>query len=195
MANLTLPPSIRVRISSENAEGIGLSPVVAQDMATGELVSQILGVAGKDAPRVQEVLSRGSLVLGASRFRWASVECELEQVVEYLKQFPDPDPARPFEAAKCHLVVFRAGNRALTIEQQAGQKRRLLRKRSFWDELMEIARPEYHDYSYRERSDTYVWRVESQQWLGQAARLLTWSSYEAQLRSGVYDLVELFCRR
>ena len=190
-----MPSVIRVRISSENAEGIGLSPVVAQDMAMFELVGQILALAGKDAPRVCEILSRGSLVAGASRFRWASMECDTEQMIEYLKEFPDPDPTRAFDASKCHLVTFQGGGKPLAIERAAGEKRRLFRRRSFWDELMEIVRPEYTDYSYRERADVFRWNVDSKERLVEAAKLLAWSSYETQLKSGSYATADLYCRR
>lgn len=195
MAELKLPAVIRVRISSEAAEGIGITPVVAKDMPMTELIGEILGITGKDAPRVCEVLWRGSFVAGSSRFRWASVDCELEDVAEYLKGFPDPDPSRVFDPIRCHLVAFRSGARSIVIERQAGQKKRLLKRRSFWDALMEIATPVYKDYSYREQADMYRWHVDSQERLGEAAKLLTWSSYEAQLRAGSYDTADFFCRR
>lgn len=195
MAELKLPAFIRVRLSSEAADGIAISPVVAKDMPTLELVGQILGITGKDAPRVCEILWRGSFVAGASRFRWASVDCELEDVVEYLRDFPDADPSRLFVPEQCHLAAFRAGPRSIVIDKQAGEKKRLFRKRSFWDELMQIAKPVYHEYSYREEADLYRWNVEDQEPLKQAATLLKWSSYETQLRSGAFDTVDLFCRR
>jgi hypothetical protein len=195
MADLKLPPVTRVRISSEGAEGIALTPVVAKDMATVELVGQILGVTGKDAPRVIDVLCRGSLVVGGSRFRWASFDCELEDVVEYLKDFPDSDPSRVFDPLRCHLAAFRSGARSIVIERRDGEKRRMFKKRSFWDELMEMAKPEYREYSYREQADQYRWRVDSQDRLHEAAKLLTWSSYETQLRSGSFDTVDLYCKR
>jgi hypothetical protein len=164
-------------------------------MSSLELVAEILAATGKDAPRVREILSRGSFVSGASRFRWASVECDLEHIAEYLDEFPDSDPSRPFDAAKCHLATFRCGGRSLVIEREAGEKRRLFRSRSFWDELMNIVKPAYREYSYRERADLYRWHVDSQDKVLQAAKLLAWSSYEAQLRSGLYETVDLFCRR
>ena len=195
MADVRLPSQIRVRISSENAEGIGLSPVVAQDMSTLDLVGQILGITGKDAPRVREILSRGTFISGASRFRWAGVDCELEEMIEYLKKFPDPDPTLPFNSSKCHLVDFRGGARSLAIERAAGEKRRLFRRRSFWEELMELARPSYAEYSWRECADVYRWHVDSQERLREAAKLLAWSSYETQLKSGLYDTADFYCRR
>jgi hypothetical protein len=195
MADVNIPSIIRVRISSENAEAIGLSPVVAQDMPMLDLVGRILGVTGKDAPRVCEILSRGSFVAGASRFRWAGIDCETELMTGYLKEFPDPDPTRPFDPSKCHLVTFQGGGKTLAIERAAGEKRRLFRRRSFWEELMAIVSPEYADYSYRESADVYRWNVDSKQRLQEAATLLAWSSYEAQLKSGSYATAELYCRR
>jgi hypothetical protein len=195
MADLKLPATVRVRISSESAEGIGLTPVVAQDMPLLDLIGHVLGVSGKDASRVCEVLSRGSLIVGGSRFRWAALDCTVEEMLGLFGQFPDSDPSRSFEPARCRLAIFRSGARSVVLERQAGQKRRMFRSRSFWDELLAMAKPAYAEYSYRERADQYVWHVESQAKLAEAARLLAWSSYESELRSGGYSIAELYCDR
>jgi len=64
---MALPPIVRVKLSSEAAESISITPVVVREMPVRELVEYMLGVTGKDEARIRELLLRGSLVSGASR--------------------------------------------------------------------------------------------------------------------------------
>ena len=73
---MALPRRVRVKLSSEAAESISITPVVVQEMPVRELVEHMLGVTGKDEARIRELLLRGTLVSGASRFRWAGWEAE-----------------------------------------------------------------------------------------------------------------------
>ena len=68
---------MRVKLSSEAAGAISFTPVVVQELPMRELVEHILGVTGKDEPRIGEMLLRGTLVSGASRFRWEGWEADL----------------------------------------------------------------------------------------------------------------------
>ena len=86
---MALPPTVRVKLSSEAAESISLTPVVVQEMAIRELVEHMLGVTGKDVPRIREILLRGTLVSGASRFRWAGWEVDLEGLQDLESAFED----------------------------------------------------------------------------------------------------------
>ena len=79
---MALPPTVRVKLSSEAAESISITPVVVQEMPVGELVEYMLGVTGKDEARIRELLLRGSLVSGASRFRWTGWDAGLENLRE-----------------------------------------------------------------------------------------------------------------
>jgi hypothetical protein len=92
---MALPHTVRVKLSSEAAESISLTPVVVQEMAIRDLVEHMLGVTGKDEARIRELLLRGSLVSGASRFRWAGWDQDAESLRALLAAFPDPDPTRP----------------------------------------------------------------------------------------------------
>ena len=65
---MALPPTVRVKLSSEAAEAISLTPVVVQELAIRDLIEHVLGVAGKDEARLCEILLRGTLVSGGSRF-------------------------------------------------------------------------------------------------------------------------------
>ena len=67
---MALPQTVRVKLSSEAAGAITLTPVVAQELAVRDLIEHVLGLAGKDEARIREILLRGTLVSGASRFRW-----------------------------------------------------------------------------------------------------------------------------
>src|SRR5690242_15275245 len=97
---MSLPDRVRVKLSSEAAESISLTPVVVREMPVRELVEYMLGVTGKDEARVRELLLRGSLVSGATRFRWSGWETDLPSVLELLATFPDPEPMRPFAPAR-----------------------------------------------------------------------------------------------
>jgi hypothetical protein len=195
---VSLPEIITVKISSEGVESIAMSPVVVQEMPTAELVGMMLGVTGKDAPRVREFLLRGSLVAGGSRFRWQGFEADVQEVLAVLSRYPDADPDRPFDAKRCFQVILRGGARTLTVQREAGEKKRLFRTRSFWDELMELAKdPAYVDYSYKEHADVYRVQLahEQQAKLAEAGRLLAYSTFEQHVRAGGITLIELYTRR
>ena len=93
---MPLPETIRVKLSSEAADYVSLTPVVVQEIPLRDLVEHMLGVTGKDEARVRDLLLRGTLVSGASRFRWTGWEADIESVRVLLAAFPDPDPARAF---------------------------------------------------------------------------------------------------
>ena len=67
---MPLLDTIRVKLSSEAAEYVSITPVVVQEMPVRDLVEHMLGITGKDEARVRDLLLRGTLVSGASRFRW-----------------------------------------------------------------------------------------------------------------------------
>ncbi|MBS1874564.1 MAG: hypothetical protein JSU00_15220 [Acidobacteria bacterium] len=153
-----LPQSVKVRISSEAAGAITMTPVVSQVLTTRELVRVILSVTGKDEQRVAEVLSRGAVVQGASRFRWERLPTERDELAVVLATFPDPNPERRFSEERCVGVRLRAGRLVMEAPKQLAAQRRLLRRRSFWDALMDLASHadlQYVDYSYRTGTDEY----------------------------------------
>ena len=95
---MSLPATVRVKLSSEAAEGISITRVVVQDLPVRDLVEHMLGITGKNEARVRELLLRGTLVSGASRFRWTGWDADLDGLRELLATFPGDDPARPFAA-------------------------------------------------------------------------------------------------
>ena len=66
---MPLPDSVHVKLSSEVAESISITPVVVRDIPIRELIEHMLGITGKDTHRRHELLLHGTLVSGASRFR------------------------------------------------------------------------------------------------------------------------------
>ena len=196
---MSLPEAIRVRISSEAAEGITITPVVSQIMPIDQIAAEVLGISGKDPERVKEIFARGSLVSGASRFRWDPLPLEPGDIARLLGHFPDPDESRLFDAALCTAVVLLGLQQPLVVEREHGQKRKLFRRESFWDRLMgfAIASAEYKTYSYRQRADVY--RAEPGPTgltiIEEASKLLAWSSYEEQIRRGTVNAVEFHVPR
>ncbi|MDZ4801156.1 MAG: hypothetical protein SGI92_23610 [Bryobacteraceae bacterium] len=196
---MSLPDSIRVRIFSESVESVGITPVVSQLMVTRELASTILAVTGMNPDRVREILARGSFVSGASRFKWEKFEPAAAEVEAMLATFPAPDPTRPFDPAMCSAVVMNGLARPLAIEREAGSRKRLFRRESFWDRLMTTAAglAQYKTYSYKERADVYMGVLDEAAAvrLQDAAKLLTWSTYEQQIRRGTVRSMELHVPR
>ncbi len=173
---MALPHTVRVKLSSEAAEAISLTPVVVQELPIRELLEHVLGVTGKDEARIGELLLRGSLVSGASRFRWQGWEPDREAVRELLRTFPDPDPSRAFAAAKCVRAVLRGGRQPIDLPREVASSKGLFERRTFWDVLMEVAALQaagYAGYSYKERRDR-VTRRASRRCLRRDSR--TWSA-------------------
>ena len=197
---MALPETIRVKISSEAAEFISITPVVVRQMPARELIEAMLGVTGKDAARVHELLLRGSMVAGASRFRWDGWDADRTAIEAVLSTFPDPDPGRGFTRAWCVRAVLKSRGARIEISREAGSERRLFRHRSFWDGLMEFAEsssPRYAGYSYKDRADHYALDLAPSDLarIRQHAGALRYSSLEAQIRTALIDSLELYVER
>jgi hypothetical protein len=161
---MALPGTVRVKLSTEAAEAISITPVLVQELPVRELVEHMLGVTGKDQPRIRELLLRGTLVSGASRFRWVGWEPDLDSLRELLATFPDPEPGRPFAAGSCVRAILRGGRQPVEIARDAVARKSLFQRESFWDLLMQVIAaghstagpPSYAGYSYRQRADRYL---------------------------------------
>ena len=197
---MSLPATVRVKLSSEAAEGISITRVVVQDLALRDLVEHMLGITGKDEARIRELLLRGSLVSGASRFRWTGWEAELAGLRDLLATFPDHEPARRFAPERCMRAVLRGGRQAIEIPREAAAKKPLLRKTSFWGLLMEVAAAgeiRYQHYSYKDRADCY--RLEltlpAAEKLRAAGEIVKYSTLREQIRSAGFGWAELYVER
>ena len=197
---MSLPESVRVKLSSEAADSISITPVVIRDIPIRELIEHMLGVTGKDPARVHELLLRGTLVSGASRFRWTGWDAGREAIEWALLTFPDPDPSRPFSAERCVRAALRAPGRRIEIAREAGQRKPLFRRASFWETLMGVVASSeirYVDYSYRERADCYsaVVSLAGLERLRASAGLVKYTTLQQQIRQINLETVDLFVTR
>lgn len=197
---MALPQTVRVKLSSEAAGAISLTAVVVQEIPIRELVEHMLGVTGKDEPRIRDLLLRGSLVSGASRFRWAGWQADLESLRELLASFPDPDPSLPFAAERCVRALLRGGRQMLDIPREAAARKGLLQRETFWDVLMGVvsaAPAAYSGYSYRDRADRYVCELTPAQTerVRGAAGAVRYSTLRDQIRTVAFAQAELYVTR
>jgi hypothetical protein len=197
---MSLPPTVRVKLSSEAAESISITRVVVQDLPVRDLVEHMLGITGKDEARIRELLLRGTLVSGASRFRWTGWEADLAALRELLATFPGDEPARPFAAGRCVRAVLRGGRQSIEIPREAGARKPLLRKTSFWDLLIELATGNpirYLHYSYKDRADCYRFDLTpaATEKLRAAGEMLRYSTLREQIRSTGFIWAELYVER
>ena len=158
-----LPDSIPVKYTEEEAEYLSVRPVVRQAFSSTELVDMVVSVAGKDLARVQKILSAGTVVFHSFRYWWTGFEADPAALREILQKYPDADPSRAFRAEDCAEVILESSGtpprHSLRIRRDEAGKRRLLRSRSFWDNLMNLARnaaPTYREYSYSQHGDIYA---------------------------------------
>jgi hypothetical protein len=158
-----LPDSIPVKYTEEEAEYLSVRPVVRQAFSSTELVDMVVSVAGKDLARVQKILSAGTVVFHSFRYWWTGFEADPAALRELLQKYPDADPSRAFRAEDCAEVILESSGspprHSLRIRRDEAGKRRLLRSRSFWDNLMNLARnaaPTYREYSYSQHGDIYA---------------------------------------
>jgi hypothetical protein len=197
---MALPQTVRVKLSSEAAEAISITSVLLQELPVRELVEHLLGIAGKDESRIREILLRGTLIIGASRFRWAGWDADVASLRELLATFPDADPARPFAAAGCIRATLRGGRHAIEIPREAAARKSLFQRKTFWDLLMEVVAasgPAYSGYSYRDRADRYLRQftpAETER-VRAAATAVRYSALRDQIRREGFVQAELYVTR
>jgi hypothetical protein len=195
---MSLPETIRVRISSETVEMISMTAVVTQMMSLEELVGVILGGVGKDEPRIVEILQRGTFVSGASRFRWERLEVPARDIARLLALYPDPDPMRPFNAGMCKYAMIAGAYANVEVERAAAERKRLFRRRSFWNFILELADgATYHRYSYKDKADVYraVLDIAGMEKLREGARLSPYSTFSRQIDGASLDRIDFFVKR
>jgi hypothetical protein len=105
------------------------------------------------------ILRTGELPSSATRYRWQGFEADGGEIAVALAAYPDPDPSRPFELQRAVKAVFQdSSGMRLELPREAASKRGLLRRKTFWEALIEILAAEearYLEYSYKEKADCY----------------------------------------
>ena len=188
---VTLPESIPVRYTEEEAGYVTVRPIVRQTFRLDELLDMILSVTGKNAARIRQILHSGTVVYHFYRYSWVGFDADEAELTAALARFPDADPSRAFNAGKCTLAVFETAGanpkHLLELGRAAASKRRLFRGQSFWERLLEIAdgeKPAYQNYSYARRADLYQLDLNAENLarIAQAAKRLAPGNLRAALR-------------
>lgn len=194
---MPLPAQVRVKLSSEAAEYLTLAPVVQREIPFGELLEHIAAATGPDPVRIADILKRGSVVSGATRYRWERIETATEDLQIALRLLPGPDPSRPFEAANCIMVTLHGPASRIEVSREAAQRRRLFRRASFWRALLAEGTPAYVTYIPRERADVYRLELDPSavQRVMKAAALMPFAALVAQIRAARISAVEFLVPR
>lgn len=197
---MPLPETIAAKVSSEAAGYITMSRVMLQQMPVAELIERVLGVTGKNPRRIREILLRGTIVSGATRYRWEGIDATEQELDAVLGEFPDAEPDRPFDGSHCTRVVLRGARGSLEFTAEAASDKRLFKRTSFWDELLpalETLGVEYRQYSYTENSDVYetALPLAALESLRAHAALLKYTGLADQLKRFEADRAELYVRR
>jgi len=198
---MALPELVQVKLLSDEAGAVSLTRVLVREMPVAELLELIVSHVGKDRPRIQRVLRNGAVVEGASRYRWDGFEVDERELEPLLERFPNPLPDRAFSPEFCNFVVLHlSGGGTLELPRDNLQRRRLLRRRSFWDVLLELAAHgplQYLDYSYRERADRYrlPTTANDRSAISGATELLAYSSFAKRLLLSPVSAIDFYLAR
>ncbi len=187
---MALPQQVRVKLSSEAAEYVALTPVVVQELPFAELMQHVATASGTNPARVREILKRGTLVSGASRFRWEGWECDAADAEAAVALLPQPEPRRRLDAACCLKATLASATSRIDVPREAAQPRRFLRRRSFWQCLLEASGDaRYLTYSYRDRADHYRVELSTEacEQLKKDTDLLKFDGLKQQIRMREFD--------
>jgi hypothetical protein len=91
---MTLPETIAVRYTEDEAEYVSLRPVVRQTFQIDELVDMILSVTGKDATRVAQILRAGSVAFHGYRYWWTGFEAPEAELIREISRLGRVTPVR-----------------------------------------------------------------------------------------------------
>lgn len=159
---MTLPQTISVRYTEEEAEYLSVRPVVKQEFRLDELLDMLVSVTGKDVRRLQQILRSGTATYHYYRYWWTGFEADETELRAALARFPDPDATRPFRWEECAAVLLEIesgpGRMPVELTRDAASRTHWLRRTSLWDVLKRLAAgdaPRYETYSYARRGDLY----------------------------------------
>jgi hypothetical protein len=159
---VSLPETIGVKYTAEEAEYLSLRPITRQTFRIAELVDMILGVTGNNVDRIQTLLRSGTVVFHSYRYWWEGFEAETAELQGLLASFPGPQPGRAFRADECSEVRFEFSGSpprpAVRLNREVCGPRPWFRSRSLWERILEQSaarRPAYREYSYADRADVF----------------------------------------
>ncbi len=159
---MTLPETISVRYTEEDAGYITVRPVVKQTFRLAELADMVVSVTGKDAARVQQIFRAGSVVYNGYRYWWEGFPSDGAEIDALLAPFPGDDLQRPFDPATVSAVLLETGGGTqrsfVEIVAQEVSTKRLFYSRSAWSVLLEASKeltPRYEKYDHMRRADLY----------------------------------------
>ena len=159
---MSLPETIPVRFTEEEAGYLSVRPVVRQTFRLAELADMVVSVTGKDAARVEQIFRAGSVLYKGYHYWWKGFSAAPGEVAALLAPFPDADPSRAFRFEEVTAVLLEKGGgparTTIEITRAEASARRFLRRRSAWECLRDTLRdspPAYEQYSYARRADLY----------------------------------------
>ena len=158
---MPLPETIPARYTEEEADNFSIRPVKRQNFRLRELIDMILRVTGKDLPRVQQILRSGTIVYHFYRYWWQGFDADASELAVVLAEFPGDDPARPFRAEACYMVLLEGSSavrKPVEITREAAERKPLFGAHSFWECLLSRAQesaPVYEGYSFDRAADLY----------------------------------------
>ncbi len=174
---MSLPETIGVKYTAEEAEYLSLRPITRQTFRIAELVDMILGVTGKNIERIQTLLRSGTVVFHSYRYWWDGFEAETGDLQRLLATFPGPEPNRPFRAAECTELRFEFGTSpprpAIRLNREVAGPKRWFQRRGLWERILEQSaarKPSYKEYSYADRADVFELPTDPA-WLEEIRRL------------------------
>jgi len=160
--SMSLPETIPVRYTEEEAGYVSFRPLVKQVFSLNELLDMVLSVTGKEPERIRQILRSGTVVFHFYRYWWQGFEISEAELAALLTRFPDPDPSRPFRAEQCTVALIEDNAKPprvlIEIERAVASRTGFFRRRSFWDALAAAAAAGpvgYYGYSYARRADLY----------------------------------------
>jgi hypothetical protein len=159
---MSLPETIAIRFTEEDAGYVTVRPVVRQTFRIAELADMVLSVTGKNAARVQQIFRAGTVVYNGYRYWWDSFPAEPSEISALLALYPEDNPSLPFHASEVTTVSLEIGGgsqRSLVqITREEALAKRWFQKRRPWEILLratEKTAPHYEKYSHAQRADLY----------------------------------------
>jgi hypothetical protein len=159
---MSLPETIAIRFTEEDAGYVTVRPVVRQTFQMAELTDMVLTVTGKNVARVQQIFRAGTVVYNGYRYWWDSFAAEPSEISALLAPYPEDDPSLPFGAlavASVSLEIGGGSQRSLIeITREEASAKRWFQRRHPWEILLGAAQntaPRYEKYSHAHRADLY----------------------------------------